>query len=177
MTRIHSGHPSETLIAAREATIRAHMGAEERLDAEATLRTFFRPRYEVMPSSEEHEGPAAVAGFLGETFAAFPDLHFTTNRLYHSDDAVLVEARFHGTHGGPWRGLPATGRTVSYPMLNVFLFEEDRLVCERLYFDLQTILCQLGLAHDVATPAGRVATALGHPLTLAQAGLRMILGR
>lgn len=44
-------------------------------------------------------------------------------------------------------------RTVAF-----FLFEEDRLVCERVYFDAATILSQLGLVSpapslkDVASP-------------------------
>ena len=30
----------------------------------------------------------------------------------------------------------------------MFVFEGDRLVCERVYFDSSTILRQLGIAHD-----------------------------
>ena len=51
----------------------------------------------------------------------------------------------------------------------MFLFEEDRLVCERVYFDAGTVLRQLGIAHDPLTLRGRVATVLNHPLTVGQA--------
>ena len=37
--------------------------------------------------------------------------------------------------------------------LAIFVFEEDRLVCERVYFDLLTILGQLGLAGSLPAPA------------------------
>ena len=40
----------------------------------------------------------------------------------------------------------------------MFVFEEDRLMCERVYFDAATVLRQLGIAHDPLTLAGRVAT-------------------
>lgn len=51
-------------------------------------------------------------------------------------------------------------------MLAVFLFEDDRLLCERVYFDQNTILRQLGVAHDPLTLRGRVATVLNHPVTI-----------
>ena len=59
---------------------------------------------------------------------------------------MFVEGRFRGTHRGDWRGIPAAGRTVDFPLIIVFMFEGDRMVCERTYFDLLTILRQLGVA-------------------------------
>ena len=60
-------------------------------------------------------------------------------------------------------------------MLAVFVFEDDRLVCERVYFDQNTILRQLGVAHDPLTTAGRIATVLNHPVTIGGALLRRLL--
>jgi hypothetical protein len=57
-------------------------------------------------------------------------------------------------------------------MTALFVFDEDRLVNERVYFDQSTILRQLGLAHDPASPAGRLALVLTHPLTIGRALLR-----
>jgi hypothetical protein len=57
-------------------------------------------------------------------------------------------------------------------MVALFLFEEDRLVCERVYFDSATILRQLGIAHDPLSVRGRVATVLNHPLTIGRAVIR-----
>ena len=62
-------------------------------------------------------------------------------------------------------------------MSAVFLFEGERLVCERVYFDAATILRQLGIAHDPLTLKGRLATALNHPLTVGGAFLRQALRR
>jgi hypothetical protein len=59
----------------------------------------------------------------------------------------------------------------------LFIFEEDRLVCERVYFDAGTILRQLGVAHDPLTVRGRVATVLNHPLTVGRALLRQATNR
>ena len=59
-------------------------------------------------------------------------------------------------------------------MLAVFLFDEDRLTCERVYFDANTILRQLGVAHDPLTLSGRIATVLNHPVTIGGAFLRRL---
>lgn len=64
---------------------------------------------------------------------------------------------------------------VSYRMCNVFVFDGDRLVCERLYFDLLTPLRQLGVARDPLSIGGRVATVLNHPLTVITAALRSLV--
>ncbi len=167
----------EELLQAREALVREHIASEERKDFDATLRTFSRPRYEVVATGEEHEGPAAVSAFLAESGAAFPDFAFADQRLHHAEEAVFVEVVFRGTHLGAWRGLPATGRRVSYAMCNVFVFEEDRLVCERLHFDLLTILRQIGIARDPTSLAGRAEVFAMHPLVVGAALLRQLRTR
>ena len=61
--------------------------------------------------------------------------------------------------------------------LAMFVFEEDRLVCERVYFDPATILRQLGIAHDpLSLPAGW-RRSLNHPLTIGRALVRRVTSR
>jgi hypothetical protein len=57
-------------------------------------------------------------------------------------------------------------------MTALFVFDGDRLIGERVYFDQATILRQLGLAHDPSSLRGRIALALNHPLTIGRAILR-----
>jgi predicted ester cyclase len=64
--------------------------------------------------------------------AASPDQRNELIALHHSDDAVIVEANLFGTHQGPFRGLPPTGQKFEMRFAAMFLFEEDRLVCERV---------------------------------------------
>jgi steroid delta-isomerase-like uncharacterized protein len=160
---------SDALQRARDAIVRRHVEAETRGDWAAALGTFHRPRYEIVATGETHDGPDAVTAFYEESSRAFPNIAFDTRAIHHADSAVLCEVEFRGTHRGSWRGLPATGKAVSYAMLNVFEFEEDRLLCERMYFDLLTALRQLGVARDPTSLAGRVAIALNHPLVIARA--------
>jgi steroid delta-isomerase-like uncharacterized protein len=127
----------------REAIVAEHIAAENRRDVEAAIATFHRPRYEV--NGETRDGEAAVRDLLDELMTGFPDFHATSGKLHHADDAVIGEGRVTGTHKGPFAGIPATGRRVEYPLVAIFEFEGDRLVCEKVYFDVATILGQLGV--------------------------------
>jgi steroid delta-isomerase-like uncharacterized protein len=113
-----------------------------------------------------------VDRYFQETRAAFPDQRNELIALHHCDDAVIAEFTLRGTHLGSYRGLPATGRSFECRMAALFLFDDDRLECERVYFDSATILRQLGIAHDPLTLRGRVATVLNHPLTIGRALVR-----
>ncbi|WP_394836484.1 ester cyclase [Pendulispora rubella] len=167
-----SGMNQGQLRAARERIVEDHLAAEVDHDFARALATFARPRYEIAATSEVHDGADAVSAFYRESDTAFPDFQLVTRRIQYADDAVFHTVIFRGTHLGAWRGLPATGRRVEYPMLNVFLFEEDRLVCEEMYFDLLTPLKQLGIARDPTSVSGRIGAALNHPLTVGGALLR-----
>jgi hypothetical protein len=57
-------------------------------------------------------------------------------------------------------------------MTSFFIFEGERIVCERVYFDQASILRQLGVAHDPSSLAGRVTTLISHPLTIGRALLK-----
>jgi steroid delta-isomerase-like uncharacterized protein len=127
----------------REAIVRKHADAEDRHDVEATLATFHRARYEVAPFGTS-DGEAAVRELLSGMIAGFPDLHLETGPFRHGDDFVFVEVRMTGTHNGPWAGWEPTGRKMDITVACVFEFEQDRLICEKIYFDMATVMRQLG---------------------------------
>src|SRR5262245_58302963 len=123
------------------------MDAENRHDFDAVLRTFTHPRYELIATGAVHDGPAAVASYYEETRRAFPDQRNEIHALHLAGDSVIAEFDLLGTHLGPLRGIPPTGRAFSCRMSAVFVFgrDTDRMICERVYFDAGTILRQLGL--------------------------------
>ena len=127
----------------RERIVREHMESENRHEFDVTMATFDHPRYEIVPTGEVHDGEEAVAAYFAETRRAFPDQRNEPIALHHADDGVIVEFWLRGTHEGELRGIPPTGRAFEVRCVALFLFEEDRLVCERVYFDTTTILGQL----------------------------------
>lgn len=159
---------------AREAVVREHIESENQHDFAATVRTFSRPRYEVTPTAEVHEGADAVRAFLEESHDGFPNFVLTIEKMHVADDAIIVETRFVGTHTGAWKGLPPTGRQVHYLMCNVFEFDGPNLICERLSFDSLTILQQLGVARDPTTKAGALEIFALHPFVVAGAWFRSL---
>lgn len=169
--------PTKALREKRERLVIEHMESENRHDYGATIETFDHPRYELIGTGDVYDGKAEVERYFEETRTAFPDQRNELLVLHHADDAVLVEANLHGTHLGSFRGLPATGRTFEMRFLAVFVFEEDRLVCERVYFDPGTVLRQLGIAHDPLSLAGKLTTLATHPVTIGTAVVRRLAGR
>ena len=131
----------------REAVVRAHIEAEAVAhDVSAIVSTFHHPRYEVPALGAVVDGAEEVTGLVEGLLAAFPDFHLTMKRLYHAEDAVIVECTFGGTQQGAWAGLPPTKRPMEVDSVLIFVFEGDDLVCEKVYFDHATVLRQLGAA-------------------------------
>jgi steroid delta-isomerase-like uncharacterized protein len=155
------------------------MESENRHDFDTTIATFDHPRYELIATGEVHDGEAEVRAYFADTRAAFPDQSNEPLEFHHSDGAVVVEFLLRGTHLGPLRGLPPTGRSFECRMCALFLFDPDgdRIVGERVYFDQATIMRQLGVAHDPASLAGRVATLVSHPVTIGRALAGSLLRR
>jgi steroid delta-isomerase-like uncharacterized protein len=137
--------PTDSIRERREALVREHMESENHHDFDTTLGTFEHPRYEIVPTGDVFDGAEAVMGYFDDTRTAFPDQRNELIALHHADDAVIVEFDLKGTHEGPLRGIPPTGKEFTCRCVAFFLFEGEKLVCERAYFDAATIMAQLGL--------------------------------
>lgn len=167
----------DSLRAARQAVLDAHSAAESARDLDGVLATFHHPRYEIVPTGEVFDGEEAVRRYHGENFTGVPDFTVRPVRIYHAEDAVLEEAVVSGTHLGTYHGLPPTGRQVKVEVLGIYVFEEDRLVCERVYYDLLTVLIGLGVARDPDSRLGELMTLVNHPVHLARTFGRDLLRR
>ena len=166
-----------TTASMREKLVRRHVEAENAADYETALATFQHPRYEYVASDEVYDGADEVMAHWREFDRAFPDQQIEIVKLHTADDAVLMEAIARGTHTGPFRGLPPTGRKWEQQFLAIFVFEDDGLVCERVYYDTSTVLQQLGIQREPASVTGRLETAASHPLTISRAIVRRVTGR
>ena len=171
------GTSAQDLQARREALVREHMESENVHDFDTTIDTFSHPRYEIVATGDVYDGEQEVRAYYEETRRAFPDQRNELVSLRHAEDAVIVEFDLLGTHRGPLRGLPPTGRSFRCRMMAYFIFEGEKIVIERVYFDQATIMRQLGIAHDPSSAAGRITTLVTHPVTIGRALLGAALSR
>jgi hypothetical protein len=106
---------------------------------------------------------------------ALPDLVIEVMHHFLSSECIVLEVGIRGTHRGAWRGLPATGRRVDFPLCAVYTFDvDDRLAGERIYYDRATVLRQLGVFREPSSWLGRVMTAVAHPVTIGRAYLKQL---
>lgn len=129
------------------------MQSENDLDFDLTMSTFHHPRYELVPTGQVFDGEAEVREYFAGSRAAFPDQRNEPIALHASEAGVFAEFWLRGTNTGPLMGQEPTGRAFEVRMVAFFEFADrdgdhaDRIVCERVYYDLVSILSQIGLAN------------------------------
>jgi len=104
--------------------------------------------FENHTAGERAEG-AAVSAHIARIFSAWPDLAFTTRRLYVREDLVVQEWTAHATHTSELRRgdliAPASGRDVSWVGMDVIPFDDGLVKRKDVYSDSVAILRQVGL--------------------------------
>lgn len=140
----------------REETVFAHIrGERHRADLDAAVAAFAdgQATYDVIPlrpllgtpeGHVTHPTPESVHAHLDELTSAFPDMELVAHRIHHADHALIVEGVQIGTHAGVFNGLAPTGRRITVPAAVFYRFDGDRMLNETVYFDLATMMRQLG---------------------------------
>jgi steroid delta-isomerase-like uncharacterized protein len=81
---------------------------------------------------------------------AFPDSKATFHNAIASGNIVCIELSWRGTHTGPLElptgSVPATNRSIDVRSCQVFEMLENKAQIIRQYFDIATMMQQLGLA-------------------------------
>jgi steroid delta-isomerase-like uncharacterized protein len=158
----------------RMAIVEEHVRLENAHDLDGVMGTFGADaRYDDEPWSEHALGRDQVRSYYETLFKAAPDLNIDVQKQHVTDEAIILEVVISGTHRGPWRGLPPTGRRIEFPLCGVYTFGADgKLAGERIYYDRATVLRQLGVFREPTTLAGKILTPLAHPITIARALFR-----
>jgi steroid delta-isomerase-like uncharacterized protein len=166
-------------VSARIAVVQEHVRLENAHDLEGVLGTFGEEaRYDDEAWGEHYLGRDGVSSFYQQIMRALPDLEIDVKRQHVTDDSILLEVVIRGTHLGAWRGLPAAGRRVEFPLCGVYTFDaNDRLAGERIYYDRGTVLRQLGVFHEPQSVLGRISILATHPVTLARTLVRKLRRR
>ena len=96
-------------------------------------------------------GAAETRGFFQDAYSAFPDLRFTLTSAAAGAERGAMEWTMTGTHHGDMPGLPATGKPFSVRGATVFEIAAEKISAVRDYWDLATLLRQIGLMAEPAT--------------------------
>jgi ketosteroid isomerase-like protein len=91
-----------------------------------------------MATGDVFDGEQEVRGYFATSRADFPDQRNENSVLRSTDDGVVAEFDLLGTHS-------SLGTSFRSRMLALFLFEDggDGIVCERVYFDTESIRRQI----------------------------------
>jgi ketosteroid isomerase-like protein len=101
------------------------------------------------PGMGELHGIEAFVAYGHGFHRAFPDGRIHGDRFVESGDVVVVEGRFTGTNTGPLDTpagqLPATGQPMELAFADVFRVADGKITEHRIYYDVLSMLGQLGL--------------------------------
>ncbi len=129
------------------AEINSHLAAESTQNLGALLAGMTDDCYNLVlcDPSPLYRGPEAVAKRYRGLWTALPDLQVRLRRVVAIDGELAVtEHALSGTHRGPLFGVAATGRRVQVDTAVVWEFAGERIRGETVYFDLATMLRQVG---------------------------------
>ena len=135
-------------IARQQTLVAEHIRAENEKNWPAVYDTFVqddRAFYDVMPLGTTFPGIAGVHQFYEMIAAASPDFQIGVTAQYDVPGCTICETVISGTHLGPFLGVPASGNHVEFKLAAFYLFNEDssKLLAERVYFDLASLIAQM----------------------------------
>lgn len=159
---------------AREKVVIEHGRAEDGGDPDRTLDTFSRAREEIIPLGDVHKGDDEVKSYYDSTFGVFPDLRNGDATLRHADCAVITEVILSGTMKGPLGPIPATNKSFRLRISAFFLFAPNtaKLMGERVYYDLFSLLQQIGVLEAVVGAGVQFPAGGGVPLNKREPGVK-----
>src|SRR5215213_549486 len=159
--------------------VERHICAENQHDLKEIMNTFgSTARYDDEPCKAHYIGHQQVSAFYAELLRALPDLRIDVITHYESTEALILEAVIAGRQFGAWRGLPATGAKIEFPLCAIFTFDgSNQLAGEKIYYDRALIFRQLGIFHEPERVLGRINIAVMHPFTLVRAFGRNLAGK
>ena len=104
--------------------------------------------YNEVATQRRLQGVAEISQGLQSWKEAMPDVKGTVTDAFANTDRVVLEVRWEGTHTGPLAGpggtIPASGKRQVTHSAWVFHVVGDRIKESRNYFDMLSLLQQLG---------------------------------
>ena len=122
----------------------------------ALVDELFAPGYEVRsgPGAGAPPGPGAARLAAIELRTGVPYAHYTIEDLIAEGDRVVVRRVMQGTHSGTFQGIPATGKRVRVPCIDIYRLAADKIAERRTISDQLGLRQQLGVIGTKSSTQG-----------------------
>lgn len=130
-----------------EAVVNPHLAAEDQHRmAEAPAELHPDCVFEDLPLGKTYRGRAEAEVYYRFWWDAF-DLEVKGERRHWSEDGafMIAQTRYAGIHRGRFLDYASSGRPISLPLAVVIPFRDGLMAGERFYYDLATLLRQIGV--------------------------------
>lgn len=105
--------------------------------------------FTMVPTGQTFNGPDGMREFLQTWATGFPESSVEITNIVLGESQAAVEYTGRGVHSGPLRSpageIPATGKRVELQFCDVFSIRDGKLAGGRTFFDMATMMRQLGL--------------------------------
>jgi predicted ester cyclase len=126
-----------------------------------SLDELFTPDALIHDPGLELRGPAALRPAVRSLLTAFPDLRIVLEDQIAEGNRLAVRYRGEGTHCADWRGIPASGKRISYTGILIVRFAGDQIAEYWAQPDMLGLLQQLGAVTLNGQAASHAASAAG----------------
>jgi predicted ester cyclase len=93
-----------------------------------------------------------MRGFHDAFFSAFPDIHYSVDRVITAGESAMVESTVTGTNSGAFMGMAATNKAMNLMVAFAVDTKDGKIKVWHAYFDQVALHKQLGLVEQ-AVPA------------------------
>ncbi len=101
--------------------------------------------FTMMVNGQEDRGHEAIFGTMKYFYSVAFDGTFEAANMIIAEENAVAEGFLVGKHVGEFAGIPATGKDVRVPMCIVYDVSGGFIQKARIYFQMATLMQQLGL--------------------------------
>lgn len=96
------------------------------------------------PHDGRQPGPEGARYFFTQILpVAFPDLKVNIDDQFAEGDVVVTRKSYEATHGGPFMGIPATGKHVRFNVIDIIRLRDGKYVEHWANADMMGLMQQL----------------------------------
>ena len=128
---------------ANKAVIRRFVEEVINRDERGALTELVSPAYVIHCPEGDLYGLDGARLDLEELRSAFPDLQLDINELVAEGDLVARHCTVHGTHEGPFLGLPPSHERVAMPAMGLDRVQDGQLVETWIAFNMLPLLTRV----------------------------------